>query len=248
MKNKLNKLIVIFCLATPCFLIAQNRFKAGLIVGVNAAQINGDNQDGYNKIGLSFGIRGGFDIAETADLTAELFYNNKGARVMEANAKDNSQFLPNVKIHQADVIVMFNKYLRPKNPEDQPKTIFNVGLSYGRILQTETEVFQRRAAVPQVATFLNDNFNKQDFSLIVGVSYLFTKRLGVSLRHTVSLGYLYQRPDEVPPSEKVGNFRDLRPYNLSAQVFYNFLLPKVKFVSKRKKKTNNDANNPLERL
>ncbi|NJN33315.1 MAG: PorT family protein [Saprospiraceae bacterium] len=154
MENKLNKLILIFCFATPLFLTAQNRFKAGLIVGINAAQINGDNQDGYNKLGLSLGIRGGFDVAETADLTVELFYNNKGAKLTDANAKNNQLFLPNVNIHQADVIIMFNKYLRPKNPEDQAQTMFHIGLSYGRILKTETEVFKRRAAVPQVATFL----------------------------------------------------------------------------------------------
>ena len=48
-----------FLSLNPTVLTAQSPFKAGVSVGLNLAQIDGDHQFGYDKRGLGYGIRGG---------------------------------------------------------------------------------------------------------------------------------------------------------------------------------------------
>ena len=52
--------LLLFLLCSALDLQAQRRqrFKAGVIAGITAAQIDGDASAGYNKVGLQGGLRG----------------------------------------------------------------------------------------------------------------------------------------------------------------------------------------------
>lgn len=243
-KPKLSLILVLICqLSLP----AQNLFKAAIIGGVNFSQINGDNQNGYNKIGGSLGIKGGFDIAPNIDLSAELFYNNKGSKPSRDDLTLNSKsYLPTISLHTADMMVISNFYHK-FNPSDEfYKISFHVGFSYGRLLRSQTEITRYFNSIPNIAQYLNQHYKSSDFGFIFGCSYFITPRLGATIRHTFSIGNLYTKSDSALPLAEVGDFKSFKPYYLSLHLFYNFILPNAKTSEKLEK--NKKEINPLERL
>jgi hypothetical protein len=82
----MKKLIIILVLGLPVVAYAQ-RFKGGVVLGLNACQIDGDSLSGYNKAGLTGGafVYTDFDNKWSAQL--ELKYSSKGSSSVP---KDNS--------------------------------------------------------------------------------------------------------------------------------------------------------------
>ena len=79
-----SKLMFFLCLLFPFSLLAQDapsqRFKAGILVGFNGSQINGDASAGFNKLGLVAGVRGVTVINEKMEISIELLYSQRGSR------------------------------------------------------------------------------------------------------------------------------------------------------------------------
>ncbi len=55
-------------------------FTGGLVVGFNAAQIDGDNLYGYNKLAILAGARVGYRVSKNWIPAMGIFYNQKGSR------------------------------------------------------------------------------------------------------------------------------------------------------------------------
>ena len=241
------KISVVFFLLCQLSLTAQNRFKAGVVGGLNFSQINGDNQNGYNKIGGSLGIKGGFDITPNIDLSAELFYNNKGSKPSREDLTGSGRsYLPTINLHTADMMIIGNFYNKFKPSDEFYKISFHIGFSYVKLLRSQTEVTHYLNPVPNIGQYLNQHYKSSDFGFIFGCSYFITPRLGVAIRHTFSIKNLYTKPDSQLPIEEVGDFKTFKPYYLSLHLFYNFILPSVKTSEKSDK--NKKEINPLERL
>ena len=241
------KISVVFFLLCQLSLTAQNRFKAGVVGGLNFSQINGDNQNGYNKIGGSLGIKGGFDITPNIDLSAELFYNNKGSKPSREDLTGSGRsYLPTINLHTADMMIIANFYNKFKPSDEFYKISFHTGFSYVKLLRSQTEVTHYLNPVPSIGQYLNQHYKSSDFGFIFGCSYFITPRLGVAIRHTFSIKNLYEKPDSQLPIEEVGDFKTFKPYYLSLHLFYNFILPSVKTSEKSDK--NKKEVNPLERL
>ena len=49
--------LYLLCLFTPLAEAQSQRFKAGINIGLTAAQINGDESAEFNKLGLTAGVR-----------------------------------------------------------------------------------------------------------------------------------------------------------------------------------------------
>ena len=66
-------------------LSTQNRFGGGVILGFNAAQMDGDRAAGYNKVGLNTGLRGTVRLNDEGKwlLSTELLFSQRGARSVE---------------------------------------------------------------------------------------------------------------------------------------------------------------------
>ncbi len=242
------KLVILFVIICQIHLTAQSRFKAGVATGLNFSQINGDNHNGYNKIGLSFGIKGGFNLTDNIDISTELFYNNTGSKPSRDDLTLNAKFkyMPTVDLQKADMLIISNFYHKLKPSDEYYKIGLQIGFSYGRLLRSKTEITQYLNPVPTIADYLNKNYKNSDFGFIFGCSYFFTPRFGASIRHTFSIDKLYQKPDSKLTVDEVGDFRSFQPYYISCHLFYNFIMPKVKAKEKVEKKKKEI--NPLERL
>ena len=57
---------------------SQQRFKAGIVAGINAAQVDGDLAAGYNKIGLLGGLRVTTVLSNKFDVSLDFLYSQQG--------------------------------------------------------------------------------------------------------------------------------------------------------------------------
>ena len=58
----------------------EQRFNAGLVVGLNASQIDGDQLAGFDKLGLTAWVRGIAKLGETIDMNIEFLYSERGSK------------------------------------------------------------------------------------------------------------------------------------------------------------------------
>ncbi len=71
-------LVAIICLCCVTGLRGQ-KFHFGGVASVIASQVDGDNLRGFNKLGLSLGLLGGYSLSDAAWLDIELHYSTFGS-------------------------------------------------------------------------------------------------------------------------------------------------------------------------
>ena len=158
--------------------------RGGLLFGINAAQIDGDDYAGYHKVGLNFGFYGQIPVSKKFFVSTEILYSQKGA---------NNPVTPNTpikfwylwKIHYAEIPVLIHY---------QDKKAFNVGagFSYGRMVHEQ--LYASGEPQPPVeicpGTSGTPNFkclNKSDYSVIAEGNYLPLKHLAINVRYAYSI-------------------------------------------------------------
>lgn len=216
---------------------AQNRFAGGVFAGVNLAQIDGDYQQGYRKKMFGGGIRAAMILGKNFDIGTELMYNGKGAM---PSSTDKSSRKPNfsMTMHYAEAALMANFHFDQNEEGFNEKTI-QIGLSYGRLLSSKVEILNLSirdtiASKP----FLQENIKNVDVNFIVGFSYRFTPKIGISFRHSYSLTPFFLNNEPRKP-RTLPDQRDYylgRSYFLSAHLFYDLWTPELRKVKKGKKK------------
>ena len=188
-------------------LSGQPGFKGGLVLGLNASQIDGDFHAGYDKLGLSGGLQTSITLKERSRLALEFLYSGRGSQ----SAIISGVAQPVQRIHldyiEIPLIYQYNDWLID---ELYYKVRAELGVSYG---------FLTRVNIKNSSPLYNngDNFNKQDLSILFGAGYMFNKNWGVNIRYTRSLTRLYRF--EVP-NEPI--YRNLIGYFLSFRAEYYF--------------------------
>ena len=221
----------VFCLQMS----AQSRFTGGIFGGINLAQIDGDKQQGYDKLMLTAGVRGGVILGKIFDIGTELIYNGKGARPRNDGSLNRTPALT-AELHYAEVMLTFNTHFGMSDEGFYRKT-FTIGASYGRLLTSTVDVQNNHLPdSAKIRDLRQENFKSSDIGLMLGFSYRFTPKIGVALRHTLSLSRFYENPLYYNKNVKVPfeAYYSFSSYFLSLHVFYDFLTPKL--IKKRKGK------------
>ena len=216
MKNYIFLFFILFNLLTLNILSAQSRFGGGVVMGFNAAQMDGDRAAGYHKVGLNGGLRGIIRLNETGEwlLTTELLYSQRGARSVE------NDFTPIWKatFNYIEVPVMISLLDWAKNTEGGDvfyKMHFTAGLTYGRLFSTKINgnfPFPREAV---------DLFNKNDIGYTLGMSYFATKHWGFTGRYTRSFNKIFN-PRDYKTDPVLGGLNALQGYYLTFQTAWIF--------------------------
>jgi hypothetical protein len=248
MKRKITHSLFVFFFLFSNLLLAQNRFKAGVAVGFNLAQLDGDLQQGYDKFGLCLGLKGFVIIKPQFDISAELFFNQKGAsHTGNTNAVDTKTLYAQFTHNYADVLFLANFNINPNNAETHYKHTFHTGISFGRLINSKTSVQRGTIFLNDLEQKLTNEYKSNEVSFVIGWSWFFNKRMGLTLRHTLALTNMYENPQNISNNPKnIPGFQSLSSYFLSAQLFYNFISPKKIGVDKTKKKKK--SNDLLEEL
>ena len=173
------RLLFVLFLFLPAFCEAQDkdpekeipgRFKAGVVVGMNAAQVDGDDIAGFNRIGLNAGVRAAAVFHEKMQMSMELLYSQKGSRGRVH--PDFPQTFVNIRLDYAEVPIMFN-YI-------DWRIHFSAGFSYARLLN----VLDEKGGIERIPP---DFYRKDDISILFGVTYYATKNLGFNAGYTRAL-------------------------------------------------------------
>ncbi len=170
MKNRIIAIILICSL--PILSFGQGgTFKAGLIGGFNAAQLDGDLLAGYNKFGLHVGGVVGVQVSDLFRVNLEILYTQKGSRSSSDETLIYGAFT-RYSLDYVEIPLMLN-YV-------DGGFMLNAGLSYGRLVRL------REMTVDEVdlIDLEGENVNINNAYLLAGIGYLFTNNVGVELRYS----------------------------------------------------------------
>jgi hypothetical protein len=253
MKKTLQFTLFCYFLFATTFLSAQSEqlFRASIAAGTNFSQIGGDGQAGYHKIGAAIGVKGAYCFKPNFDISAELMYNSRGSR--------NNPFKPKAtyldkdvqlkaELNYADIALAANFHFMPNENYTFYRQSLQVGLYYGRLLSSKISANRGIFRDDFVEGDLLKSIKKDDIGLTIGYTWYLTKRLGLGVKHTFSLRTIYDNTFEGITNRDYVNFT---PYNLTAQVVFNFASPKLNIKShadKLKKAKERRKGNPLEDL
>ena len=166
----MNKFIVLLIL-TLSFLTAQSQgFKSKLILGINACQVDGDQNGGYNKFGPRFGFGINYPLSEKMDLGFEMLFSHKGSQTKQD--KDNP----------ALVIIKY-RY----NYIDVP-LIATYNFTNWSAHAGITTAYLINARTDDGGGFLEmENIKKVDFLSSLGAGYKLSEKLDLEARYQYSL-------------------------------------------------------------
>jgi hypothetical protein len=158
------------------------RFKAGLTLGVTAAQINGDDSANFNKLGFSAGLKAITILTSKSDVHIELLYSQRGSRTELGGNSGLPQRIIN--LHYIEVPIIYTLKDWYQEEEDYHKMHFQAGLSYGRLFSSSFQDSPLEAAAPF--------FRENDFSWVAGLTFHTSAHLGFFGRYTRSINLLYK--------------------------------------------------------
>ena len=190
----------------------SQRFGAGAILGLNASQIDGDNQFGYRQFGLAGGLRGVARLSGRFDFQMEMLYSRRGSAAKNRE-KEGSGYPVDINLQYAEVPVLFN-YKAHENWNGQYVLHFCTGFSYSRLLRSQVKAKHAQPAGQEdfnIAEVERD-FNKNEIGWVAGAAFLPIPKLSVGLRHVFALNPLFKS------DEQAG--KTLRSYYLQLQVAY----------------------------
>ncbi|MBR9920793.1 MAG: PorT family protein [Bacteroidetes bacterium] len=202
--------MAIFCLLAGLHSAkAQNTFGAGLIAGVNACQINGDESASYNKLGLRGGIEGQIYFGPKADLSIGMLFSQRGSL---EGASPTVPVRNVIHLNYIEVPVLFTYRDWLDEFDDFYKVSASAGLSYGRLINYRIENFGNVGDILTEA----ENFSDNDVSLVAGISYYLGPHFGFTLLYSRSIIPLYNN------RKHLGLKYTLTGYFLSFQTKYTF--------------------------
>ena len=208
--------LIIFVFFFTNFIYGQ-RFKAGIMAGINASQIRGDDSGGYNRLGLRGGLRGVAVLTDNLELSTEIVYAQRGSQT------DNLEAIVRRIIHldyiEVPVLINYLDWLiegESSNESDFYRIHIHTGFSFSRLLRSWTE----QSAYDGV----QDRFQENDLSWVAGATVHFSEHFGITARFNTSINFLYNRKKAIEddPACTNCNVNSLRPFFLSFQGLYMF--------------------------
>ncbi len=196
----------------------DSRFRVSMLLGTYGAQVDGDNFNGFNKAALSSGLRATILLREHIDFNIELLYQQKGS-VFELFPMGDKDRALNLTYIEVPLILRYF-------PLEEKKGVnIDVGIAYGRLINTKVVEVQSELAVEYEELALD--FKSNELSLILGLGYQFTPNFSIGGRYSFSLTPFYDNSENInltPFELGLGKevVRYLRNYLIGAYVAYTF--------------------------
>lgn len=156
--------------------------RGGLIAGLNATQVDGDEVFGYKKYGWNLGATAIVPIAKKQwFVSLETIYSQKGSyqhAIYSDSAKSGSYKL-NMNYVEVPVLLLF---------EDKGRMTFGAGASWGRLIKVDE--WENGG---KTATNLKGPYNRDDFDVLLDVRFNLYKRLKFNFRYAYSMAKIRTR-------------------------------------------------------
>ena len=185
--------------------VSAQTFGARAVFGANASQIGGDQLAGFDKIDIVAGLKGTARVAEKVHVNLDFLYSRRGSRPGIFGSSVDPDVRIGLQYLDLPVYVTYSDWLDEQN--GFYKAYFQGGFSYGRLIQSE--VSDNFNDGPENLENLQDFFNRNDFSWLIGFGFRLNRRLGIDFRYTRSITLL------LDASANDLEVYSLRPYFLS---------------------------------
>lgn len=203
----MNLRLLTLCLLLASFSLEAQTFKAGLILGLNASQIDGDDVGGYSNPGLRAGIRVSTMFSnEKLQLDTDMLFSQRGSRP-SANEVNIIGLDWSFRMDYVEVPVTLRYSDWYVEDGDYYKVYAKGGLSYGRFFRTKHS---------DLSPFRNidEYINNNDLSITAGMGVYLKKHLQAEINYTRSIFPFYVRQVGLPWG------RSLIGYFVSIQFMY----------------------------
>ena len=174
----------------------EQRFRAGINLGITAAQINGDDSANFNKLGMTGGIRALTILGPNADFLIEILYSQRGSRTELLASSGLPQRI--IQLHYVEVPFIYTYKDWYQDSEDYHKMHFQGGFSYGRLFNSNFE----NSPLEEAAPFFREN----DFSWLAGLTFHTSPNFGFYARYTRSLNLLFKNNNNNPNANSLLSF------------------------------------------
>lgn len=169
MINRLAILLALGLLTTTGW--SQN-FKGGLIAGIAASQVSGDELGGYNKAGIYLGVFTQYPLSEIVNVKMEMNYIQKGSN----NPKMIENNIPDISTSYIEMPLSIHFY-------QNQSTVFEAGLQAGFLL-TSTDNYIDNIIKSESS---ESPFDKADIGAFAGMSYHLNNRMVLNTRISNSI-------------------------------------------------------------
>ncbi|MCB0561168.1 MAG: PorT family protein [Lewinellaceae bacterium] len=204
----------------------QQRFKAGLILGGNLSQVDGDGYHGFHKSNLQFGISGTAILNEHSEIGVEFIYAGRGCKVASERSSGLAKRDRLIDLRYMEVPILFR--YRP-SPEAPSSSLIEAGISFGRIISSRVI----EPIAPGDGNTFRDfepYFDSSEVTLLAGGGYQISRRLNFKLRFGFALTQFYRNP-AIKEKQPVNSFLAaassnsiafMRNYYLALMAHYQF--------------------------
>lgn len=146
-------------------------FKAGIVGGFNASQLDGDQFRGYSKLGAHTGLKIIYQLPSKPKigLSTEMLFSMKGSSSdLNFSSSNNNQVKIKLNYIEIPLLVSYREW----------KMDFHTGLSYGRLISSSTSIL--------TTNYLEGDFRKYDLNVLFGATYYFNDNMGATFRYSRS--------------------------------------------------------------
>lgn len=174
------KVVLLLVFLSMQSLVFSQRFSAAVLGGLNASQIDGDDLAGFDKVGLSGGIKAVMDFESAFDLNVEFLYTERGSRPDIFNPEYDPDIEISLKYAEIPVYVTLGDWWQEEG--GYHKVSAHAGLSYARLITARTFDYYHPSeeSYDKLVPFFNEN----DLSWLLGISFRMSKNWGVTARYT----------------------------------------------------------------
>ena len=160
----------------------QPRFRAAVVAGLNAAQIDGDDLAGYNKPGLRGGLRAITYLGPKSDLVFDILYSERGSRRLGDPTLGGFDQIITLQYIEVPVMYTIKDWL------DEEDAYYRVqahgGLVFSRLFNSD--VFNVDPFELQ-----QENFNPFGVGFVLGAAYNLSDAFSIALQFQRNFTWLY---------------------------------------------------------
>ena len=220
----------------------NERFNAGLVFGYNASQIDGDYYKGFNKYGLTAGIRGITRLTSNFDFNIEILYSKKGSKIFHNrySTPGRSREQRFIDLTYVDVPVFF----KLMSPVKASSFHIEFGGIYSRLFNAEIQENVENNPSEFVFEAIQDDFRNSEISFLGGIGFTWQNGLSINYRYSFSFINFYRGDAFGSPSydliiDQPVTF--LRNYYYTLSLSYSLFDNKTRKTSKKSKKSREKA-------
>ncbi len=159
------------------------RFTATAILGMNISQIEGDLEQGYDKIGLNIGARAGVILAERWEAGFEILFSQQGSQSDMVRGVPR-RYLCHLNYIEIPVLATFKDWkVTDANNRTFHRFYASAGLSYNRLMggKLERDGIIEFQGVNELVE--EGDFFRQHIMLMGDVSFFITRNWGINIRY-----------------------------------------------------------------